>query len=70
MGLGYLILAAMLAAFAGSAIALVKSALGLWKLPRRRAAAVLLLLLALLCGGIALYLLGILWREAPWRFHF
>lgn len=70
MALGYLMLFFLLAALAGTAGFLLKTAWSFWRLSRRRAAAVLFLLLALLSAAAACYLLGIVWQEPPWRFHF
>lgn len=69
MGLAYFFLFFMLLGSASLAAVLLTAA---WKMRRNAHWAALTVLWVL--GGLfvaaALYLLAILWREPPWRFHF
>jgi len=70
MGLGYCLLFAMILGGAVIAVLLLRVAWRVWKGSRWRGLAVFPLLLAIYCAGAAIYLLGIVWREPPWRFSF
>lgn len=70
MGLAYLFLFVMILGAAGIAVALLIAAWEIWKKARFKILAIIPLLLAGLCAVVAFYLLAIVWREPPWRFHF
>lgn len=70
VGLGYCLLFAMILGGAVVAGFLLRAAWKVWKGERWRALAVISLFLGLYCAGVTIYLLGIVWREPPWRFGF
>lgn len=65
MGLAYFFLFGMILGAIGAAVLLLRAAWEVWKKHRLKVLAVFPLLLA-----VAFYLLMIVWREPPWRFHF
>ena len=70
MGLAYLFLFGMILGGIGAAVLLLRAAWEVWKKIRLKVLAVIPLLLAVACAVVAFYLLMIVWREPPWRFHF
>ena len=70
MGLGYVLVLGMALGGFGMAVTLWGAAREMWKKSRWRILAAVPLLLGVLCAGMACYLLGIIWREPPWSFHF
>lgn len=70
MGLAYFFLFGMILGAIGAAVLLLRAAWEVWKKHRLKVLAVFPLLLAVACAVVAFYLLMIVWREPPWRFHF
>lgn len=70
MGLAYLFLFIMILGATGAAVALLVAAWKIWKKSRFKIFAIIPMLLAVPCAVVAFYLLAIVWREPPWRFHF
>lgn len=70
MGLAYLFLFIMILGATGAAVALLVAAWKIWKKSRFKIFAIIPMLLVVPCAVVAFYLLAIVWREPPWRFHF
>ena len=70
MGLGYLIVFGMALGAISAAIVLLKASWETWKKARLKVLAIFPLLLAVLCAVAAFYLIAVILREPPWRFHF
>ncbi len=70
MGLAYFILFGMILGAVALAIISLKAAWEIWKGSQWKVMAVFPVLLAVLCFGVAFYLIAIIWKEPPWGFHF